>query len=127
VRAREAAIWSAVWVALGLGFGGIVFVHVGPEAGTQYVTAYLIEKALSVDNLFVFVLVFQYFRVAPEHQHRVLFWGVLGAIVMRGVLIVAGIALVSVFEPILYLFGATRTESTRTRTRSCAGRARCCR
>ncbi|HEY8430897.1 MAG TPA: TerC family protein [Sandaracinaceae bacterium] len=106
VGGREAALWSAVWVALGLGFGVVVFVQRGTEAGTEYLTAYLIEKALSVDNLFVFVLVFAYFRVPAEHQHRVLFWGVLGAIVLRGALIVTGIAVVSVFEPILYLFGA---------------------
>ncbi|HEY8427083.1 MAG TPA: TerC family protein [Sandaracinaceae bacterium] len=103
---REAALWSVVWVVLGLGFGALVYVRVGPEAGTEYLTAYLIEKALSVDNLFVFVLVFAYFRVAPEHQHRVLFWGVLGAIVMRGALILGGIALVHRFEWVLYIFGA---------------------
>lgn len=106
VKAREAAIWSFVWITLGLGFGAIIFVHRGHEAGVQYLTAYVIEKALSVDNLFVFVLVFRYFNVAPEHQHRVLFWGVLGAIVLRGTLIVSGIAIVSKFGFILYLFGA---------------------
>ncbi len=106
VTVREAAVWSAVWVALGVSFGALVFVQRGSEPGTEYMTAYLIEKALSVDNLFVFVLVFQYFRVPAEHQHRVLFWGVLGAIVLRGILIVTGIAIVSAFEPILYLFGA---------------------
>lgn len=106
VNAREAAIWSAVWVTLGLSFGIVIFKYVGAEAGTEYLTAYLIEKALSVDNLFVFVLVFTYFRVAPEHQHRILFWGVLGAIVMRGILILAGIALVNSFQWILYFFGA---------------------
>ncbi len=106
VGTREAAVWSAVWVALGLTFGAAIFVVVGPKAGTEYVTAYLVEKALSVDNLFVFVLVFGYFRVAPEHQHRVLFWGVLGAIVMRATLIAGGTALVHAFHGVLYLFGA---------------------
>ena len=105
VGAREAAIWSAVWVAMGLGFGAVVFHYVGPQAGTEYVTAYLIEKALSVDNLFVFVLVFAYFQVPAESQHRVLYWGILGAIVMRGGLILGGIALVNAFQGVLYLFG----------------------
>jgi len=106
VGIRESAVWSAVWVSLGLAFGAVIYVTRGPELGTQYVMAYVIEKALSVDNLFVFVLVFTYFRVAPEHQHRILFWGVLGAIVMRGVLILGGVALVERFDFILYFFGA---------------------
>lgn len=102
---REAAAWSAVWVALGLAFGAAIFVLRGSELGVEYVTAYVIEKALSVDNLFVFVLVFSYFRVAPEHQHRILFWGVVGAIVMRAALILGGVALVHRFDWLLYLFG----------------------
>src|SRR5690606_34721628 len=106
VQVREAAVWSAIWVSLGLAFGAVIYLMRGPELGTQYVMAYVIEKALSVDNLFVFVLVFTYFRVAPEHQHRILFWGVLGAIVMRGVLILGGVALVERFDFILYFFGA---------------------
>lgn len=106
VGIRESAVWSAVWVSLGLAFGVVIYLTRGPELGTQYVMAYVIEKALSVDNLFVFVLVFTYFRVAPEHQHRILFWGVLGAIVMRGVLILGGVALVERFDFILYFFGA---------------------
>lgn len=106
VSIREAAVWSAVWMSLGLAFGGVIFFTRGADLGWQYLTAYVIEKALSVDNLFVFVLVFTYFRVAPEHQHRILFWGVLGAIVMRGVLILGGSALVQRFDFILYFFGA---------------------
>ena len=106
VGVREAAVWSAIWVSLGLAFGAVIYLTRGPELGTQYVMAYVIEKALSVDNLFVFVLVFTYFRVEPEHQHRILFWGVLGAIVMRGVLILGGVALVERFDFILYFFGA---------------------
>jgi tellurite resistance protein TerC len=106
VGIRESAVWSAVWVSLGLAFGAVIYLTRGPELGTQYVMAYVIEKALSVDNLFVFVLVFTYFRVAPEHQHRILFWGVLGAIVLRGVLILGGVALVERFDFILYFFGA---------------------
>ncbi len=106
VGVREAAVLTAAWITLGLGFGAAVFVVVGAQAGTEYVTAYLIEKSLSIDNLFVFVLVFAHFGVAAEDQHRVLFWGVLGAIVMRGALITAGIAVVHAFEPVLYLFGA---------------------
>jgi tellurite resistance protein TerC len=106
VTGREAAVWSAVWMSMGLGFGGVIYHFVGAQQGTEYLTAYLVEKALSVDNLFVFVLVFTYFRVPAEHQHRVLFWGVIGAIVMRGTLILGGIVIVNELEWVLYFFGA---------------------
>ncbi|AKF10542.1 TerC family protein [Sandaracinus amylolyticus] len=106
VRLREAAVWSVVWVALALAFCAGIYWFRGPEAGTQFLTGYLLEKALSVDNIFVFVLIFGYFRVPPQFQHRVLFWGILGALVMRGTMIAAGAFLVSRFHWILYIFGA---------------------
>jgi tellurite resistance protein TerC len=106
VRFREALSWSIVWVALALVFGAGVYVRMGAEAGQQYLTGYLIEKALSVDNIFVFVLTFSYFRVLPRYQHRVLFWGILGALVMRGAMIAAGAYLLHQFHWIIYVFGA---------------------
>lgn len=106
VSLREAAIWSAVWVGLSLLFNLFVFLWLGKDAGLDFFTAYLIEKSLSVDNIFVFVLIFSAFVVPAEYQHRVLFWGVLGAIVMRGLLILLGTALISFFHWLLYVFGA---------------------
>jgi tellurite resistance protein TerC len=106
IKAREAAIWSAVWVALALVFGAGVSHYMGKQAGLEFFTGYLIEKALSVDNLFIFVLIFSYFGIAPKNQHRVLFWGIIGALVMRGVMIAAGAALIAQFHWIIYLFGA---------------------
>jgi tellurite resistance protein TerC len=106
VSLREAAIWSAVWVALSLAFGLGVWIFMGPTQGLEFYTGYLIEKALSIDNIFVFVLIFSYFRVPQQFQHRVLFWGVLGALVMRGVFISAGVLLLETFDWVFYLFGA---------------------
>jgi tellurite resistance protein TerC len=106
VKPREAAIWRVVWVALALAFGWGVSHYMGRQAGLEFLTGYLIEKALSVDNLFVFVLIFSYFGIAPKNQHRVLFWGIVGALVMRGVMIGAGAALIQQFHWIIYLFGA---------------------
>jgi tellurite resistance protein TerC len=106
VRAREAAAWSVVWVTLALLFGGGVYLWMGPAAGLEYFTGYVIEKALSVDNIFVFVLIFSTFRVPAKYQHRILFWGVLGALVMRGVMIAAGAYLIEQFHWMLYVFGA---------------------
>ena len=106
VTVREAAIWSTIWVALSLAFGYGLSVSLGREAGLQFLTGYLIEKALSVDNIFVFVLIFSYFRVPEEHQHRVLFWGILSALVMRGAMIGAGAYLIERFHWIIYVFGA---------------------
>lgn len=106
VTLREAAIWSTVWVGLSLAFGYGLSVWMGREAGLQFLTGYLIEKALSVDNIFVFVLIFSYFRVPEEHQHRVLFWGILSALVMRGAMIGAGAYLIERFHWIIYVFGA---------------------
>lgn len=106
VGMREALGWSAFWVALSLSFNFLVYRTMGHEAGLQWLTGYLIEKALSVDNLFVFLLLFTYFQVPAEYQHRILFWGVLGALVLRGVFIVAGAALLAKFHFLLYILGA---------------------
>lgn len=103
---RQAAIWSVTWVALSLSFAVGVYRVMGRESGLEFLTGYLIEYALSVDNIFVFVLIFAYFKVPRQYQHRVLFWGIIGALVLRGGMIVAGSALVARFEWILYLFGA---------------------
>src|SRR5687767_5582582 len=105
VRVREAATWSVIWVALALLFGGGVYVFMGRAAGLEYFAGYLIEKALSVDNIFVFVLIFGFFRVPKRYQHRVLFWGILGALVMRGAMIAAGAYLIEQFHWVMYVFG----------------------
>lgn len=106
VRLREAAGWSAFWVVLALGFNAGVDHYLGRAAGLEFLTGYLIEKALSVDNIFVFVLIFSYFGVPPRYQHRVLFWGILGALAMRGAMIGAGAYLIHQFHWIIYVFGA---------------------
>lgn len=106
VTAREAAVTSAIWIAVALVFNAIVYWRLGPTAGLQFFTGYIIEKALSVDNLFVFAVLFTHFRVPAESQHRVLFWGVVGALVMRGTLIFIGAELISRFHWIFYVFGA---------------------
>jgi tellurite resistance protein TerC len=106
VKLREAAGWSAFWVALSLAFNLGIYWHYGTEPALQFFTSYLLEKSLSTDNIFLFALIFAGMGVADEHQHRVLFWGVLGALIMRGVFIVAGVQLVRHFHAILYFFGA---------------------
>ena len=106
IKYREAAIWSAVWVTLASIFAGVVFYYQGTTRGLEFVTGYLIELSLSVDNLFVFLLVFSYFKVPAKYQHRVLFWGVMGALVMRLTMIFVGAALINRFHWIIYIFGA---------------------
>ena len=106
IRPREAAIWSAVWIALSLTFNAVIYFWKGPGPALEFLTGYLIEKALSVDNLFVFVLIFAYFKVPPSYQHRILFWGILGALITRALLIGAGALLLARFEWLIYLFGA---------------------
>ncbi len=106
VGMREALGWSAFWITLSLSFNLLVYRTMGHEAGLQWLTGYLIEKALSMDNLFVFLLIFTYFKVPAEHQHRILFWGVLGALVLRAGFIVAGAALLAKFHFLLYILGA---------------------
>jgi tellurite resistance protein TerC len=103
---REAAWWSALWVGLAVVFAGIVFAVLGADAGVEYTTAWLLEKSLSVDNLFVFALIFGYFQVPREYQHRVLFYGVVGALVFRGIFLTLGVAVVSQFTMVLFVFAA---------------------
>lgn len=106
VSGKEAAIWTVVWVVVALIFGAVVVWWRGPDVAVQYLTGYLIEKSLSADNIFVFLLIFSYFQVPAAYQHRVLFWGILGALVMRGVLIAVGATLLAKFHWIIYVFGA---------------------
>jgi tellurite resistance protein TerC len=106
MEAREAATWAVVWVGLGVSFTFVVWFLFGGHAAQSYITGYLIEESLSVDNLFVFVIIFNYFKVPAAYQHRVLFWGILGALVFRGIFIVLGAALLSRFSWVAFLFGA---------------------
>jgi len=106
VRTREAVGWTIFWIALALGFNAWVFHAFGARHGIDFFTAFVVEKSLSVDNLFVFLVIFQYFKVPPQLQHRVLFLGVLGAIVMRFLFVMLGIALIHRFEWVIYVFGA---------------------
>ncbi len=103
---REAFIWTGVWIGLALTFNAWVYLSRGPEQGLQFLTGYLIEKSLSVDNIFVFLAIFSYFTVPREYQHKVLFWGILGALIMRAVFIAAGITLLERFHWTVYIFGA---------------------
>lgn len=106
ISVKEAAIWSSIWIALSLCFAGFIYSWMGHEAAVEFVTGYLIEYSLSIDNIFVIVLIFSYFRIAEKHQHRVLFWGIIGALVMRGALIAAGAFLIHRFHWIIFVFGA---------------------
>jgi tellurite resistance protein TerC len=106
VSLREAALWSAIWVAMGLSFGALVWAWKGPTAGGEYLAGYLIEKSLSVDNIFVFLVLFSAFAVPAAYQHRVLFWGIFGALVARAAFIAAGAALMDRFDWTVYVFGA---------------------
>jgi len=106
VKFREAVAWSATWIVLAIAFAVLVYFWRGRDAATEFTTGYIIELSLSVDNLFIFLLIFRYFRVPGNYQHKVLFWGILGALVMRGVFIVAGIGLIRTFHWVTYIFGA---------------------
>jgi tellurite resistance protein TerC len=106
VKTREAAIESAVWISCGLAFSFVVLWWFGGAATGEYVSGYLIEKSLSIDNVFVWALIMGYFKVPGKYQHRVLFWGIFGALVMRAIFIFAGVALIEKFEWVLYVFGA---------------------
>ena len=106
VGMREAAVWSVVWVALALAFNGWLTTSFGAQRGMEFLTGYLIEKALAVDNIFVFLIIFASFKVPAAYQHRVLFWGILGALVMRALFIFAGAALLMRFHWVIYVFGA---------------------
>lgn len=105
VKVREAMFWSLAWISLAAIFAVVVFFWHGRTPALEFVTGYVIELSLSIDNLFVFLLIFRFFKVLPEHQHRVLFWGIIGALVMRAVFILVGVRLISRFAWITYIFG----------------------
>lgn len=106
VSLRESLTWTCIWVTLALIFNAGIWHFMGPQKGIEFLTGYLIEKSLSIDNVFVFALLFSYFAVPPVYQHKVLFWGILGALVMRAAMIAAGAALITNFSWIIYVFGA---------------------
>jgi tellurite resistance protein TerC len=106
ISVKEALIYSGVWTFLALVFNLGVWLWSGPQAGLEFFTGYVIERSLSIDNIFVFILVFSYFAVPPKYQYKVLFWGILGALIMRVLLILAGAALIKNFHWVIYLFGA---------------------
>jgi tellurite resistance protein TerC len=106
VALREAAIWTAVWVTIGLGFGGLLWLWQGSGTAQAYLAGYLIEKSLSLDNIFVFAVIFAAFAIPARYQHRVLMLGIVGALVMRAVFIMAGVRLLESFHPVIYFFGA---------------------
>jgi tellurite resistance protein TerC len=103
---RRAALLSAFWIGVALLFGAVVFVVAGPARGTEYLTGYIVEKSLSVDNVFVFALIFSYFAVPARYQYRVLLWGVVGALVLRGVFVLVGAGLLERYDWMVYVFGA---------------------
>ncbi len=106
IRLKEALGWTAFWVSLAVGFGLLVWAWLGGGKALEFFTGYLIEESLSVDNLFVFLLIFQFFRVPREHQYKVLFWGIIGALLMRALFILTGVALIQKFHWVIYVFGA---------------------
>jgi tellurite resistance protein TerC len=106
VKFREALVWSLLWIALAATFAVLLYFWQGRNSAVEFTTGYIIELSLSVDNLFIFLLIFRYFRVPADYQHKVLFWGILGALVMRGIFILAGVELIRTFHWVTYLFGA---------------------
>lgn len=106
IKMKEALIWCAIWIGLAAIFCVGTYIYRGHQAGLEFLTGYLIELSLSLDNLFVFLLIFSYFRVAPTLQHKVLYWGILGALLMRAGMIAGGIALITKFHWVIYVFGA---------------------
>ncbi len=105
VKIKEALLWSAMWIALAFIFNYGVYIYLGKEKALEFMAAYLVEKSLSIDNLFVFILIFDFFNVKPQFQHKILFWGIIGALILRAIFIVAGIALINNFHWITYVFG----------------------
>src|SRR3989338_10753482 len=105
VQVKEALAWIAVWITLALAFNALIYITRGQEIALQFLTGYVIEKTLSIDNIFVFLLIFNCFRVPSVHQHKILFWGVLGALIMRAIFIVLGITLIEKFHWMIYVFG----------------------
>jgi tellurite resistance protein TerC len=106
ISVKESLIWSAIWVLVAIAFNVGVVYFSGPDKGLEFFTGYVIERSLSIDNIFVFILMFSYFGVPSQFQYKVLFWGILGALLMRGALILVGTALIEAFHWILYVFGA---------------------
>jgi tellurite resistance protein TerC len=106
VKVKEALIWSAFWIALALIFNVGIYYFVDHTKAIEFFTAYVLEKSLSVDNLFVFIMIFGYFKIKPDYQHNILFWGVFGALIMRAIFIFAGVALIERFTWIMFVFGA---------------------
>lgn len=105
VKFKESITWTLIWIVLAMGFGVLIYYWKGSEKAIEFLTGYVIELSLSVDNLFVFILIFSYFRVPQEYQHKVLFWGILGALVLRVIFIFAGVALLTKFHWLIYVFG----------------------
>jgi tellurite resistance protein TerC len=106
VTVREALIWSSVWILLALAFNLFVYYDFGKQKALEFLTGYILEKSLSVDNIFVFVILFSYFKVPNEYQHKVLFWGVIGALILRAALIAVGALMIAKFHWVIYIFGA---------------------
>jgi len=106
VKIKEALLWSLFWILLAVAFNAGVYFFLGKIKALEFLTGYLIEESLSVDNLFVFILIFGFFKIEPKYQHKILFWGIIGAIIMRAVFIFAGVALIQQFNWIMYVFGA---------------------
>ncbi|WP_347156398.1 TerC family protein [Pontibacter chitinilyticus] len=104
-KVKQALLWTLFWIALSLGFNALIYYTEGPGPALEFLTAYLIEKSLSVDNLFVFILIFSYFKVPLMYQHKILFWGIIGALVLRATFILLGVALIAKFNFIIYLLG----------------------
>src|SRR5690349_2437844 len=98
ISVREAGLWSLIWIVLSIGFGVGLYLWKGPESATQFFTGYVLEKSLSMDNVFLFTVIFNSLAVPPKYQHKLLFWGVLGALTMRAIFITAGVALIARFE-----------------------------
>ncbi|NLJ43632.1 MAG: TerC family protein [Bacteroidales bacterium] len=105
ITLKEALIWSGAWILLALIFNGFIFFEFGRTKALEFLTGYLIEYSLSVDNIFVFILIFTYFAVKPQYQHKILFWGILGALIMRGLFIFAGVTLINRFHWVVLIFG----------------------
>ena len=106
MKIKEALLWSLFWICLSLSFNVLIYYWLGPAPALEFLTAYLIEKSLSVDNLFVFILIFNFFQVPPMYQHKILFWGIIGALVLRATFILVGVALIAKFHFIIYILGA---------------------
>ncbi|MEI8217963.1 MAG: TerC family protein [Elusimicrobiota bacterium] len=105
ISIKESLVWSIVWTAVAVAFNGGLYLLSGSEKALEFLTVYIVERSLSVDNIFVFILVFSYFRVRPEYQYKILFWGIIGALVMRALFIIAGVALIAQFHWLIYIFG----------------------